>query len=202
MKHGNDLTKTERRRLCLFILHLAIVAGIITGAVLTASDEASDIPGRWWMHQFFAPIFSGNTVLDVFKNTFLSSEFFLLLTALLGFVSIGQPFVIALLVCRGIGIGSSVASMYVLFGTGSIAAAAVLIVPKAVILSFIAALSGREAIKLSNMQTAFLFRNENADDKMDHTVKLFFIKVLVLTIIIFLVSVLDSVFNYLFLDLY
>ncbi|MCD8187114.1 MAG: hypothetical protein LUD57_00505 [Ruminococcus sp.] len=86
MRHRNDLAKTESRRLCLSLLHVAIAVGIVIGAVWISAGGRADIAGQWWVHQYFSPIYSGNTVLDVFKNTFFSSALFLAFALLFGFL--------------------------------------------------------------------------------------------------------------------
>lgn len=75
MRHRNDLIKTESRRLCLSLLHVAIAVGIVIGAVWISAGRRADIAEQWWVHQYFSPIYSGNTVLDVFKNTFFRRHF-------------------------------------------------------------------------------------------------------------------------------
>ena len=202
MKYGNDLTRTESRRICIFLLHIAVVAGIAVGAAIVAAKKDTDLSGEWWLHQYFAPAYSGNTVLAVFRNTFVSSAVQLVLIMLLGFFSLGQPFGAALLVYRGVGIGASVASMYMISGAGSLLPILVLVVPKAIILSYISVLGVREAFRLSAVQLRFLFRDELPEAKMKRAVKLYFVKFLVLAAIIMLVSAADSVMNYIFMDLY
>ncbi|MCC8135360.1 MAG: hypothetical protein LIO40_01590, partial [Ruminococcus sp.] len=202
MRHRNDLTKTEGRRLCLSLLHVAIAVGIVIGAVWISTGGRADIAGQWWVHQYFSPIYSGNTVLDVFKNTFFSSALFLVLALLFGFFAVGQPLEIILLTCRCVGIGASVALMYITSGAESFPSVMVLVLPKALVLSFIAALSVREALKLSGLLFAFLFRDEFPDEKTGRTIKLYFIKFFVLMVMVLLVSVMDSLMNYFFMDLY
>lgn len=202
MKHRNDLTKTESRKLCLLLLHLAIAVGIVAGAVIASSKKVSDMLGLWWLHQYFPPAFSGNTVLAVFRNTFLSSLLFLLIAMLLGFFAIGQPLAIFLLGYRGVGIGVSVSMMYMTSGMSSMPTLLILLLPKALALSFTASLAVRETLRLSGVQFKFLFNDDSADDNMQKVIKLYFIKFIVLTAITFVIAVLDSLMNYFFMDLY
>ncbi len=200
--HKSELTGTQSRRLCLFLLNLTIVAGITIGAVMTACSREDGFAENTWLNQYFAPIYSGNTVLDVFRNTFFSSAAFLAVIFILGFFSLGQPFGIALLVYRGVGIGVSVAQMYGLNGLSALPAVGILIIPKAIVLSFTASLAVRELIKLSNAQFSFLFRDKIAEEKMRREVKLYFIKFIVLIVVTMLTAMLDSAVNYIFMDLY
>lgn len=202
MKHRNDLTKTESRRICLFLLNLAVIAGVVIGAIIASGGKGTSIAERSWLHQYFAPVYSGNTVLAVFRNTFFSSAIFLVSVFILGFFSIGQPLGIILLIYRGIGIGASVAQMYILNGTASLPSVLLLIIPKAIVLSFTAALGVREMLRLSSAQFRFLFTDDLPEEKMKREIKLYFIKFLVLILITVLTAMMDSAVNYIFMDLY
>lgn len=181
---------------------MVIIAGIAAGAVAAAVNRDTHISEHMWIHQYFAPVYSGNTILDVFRNTFLSSGVFLAAVFLMGFFAVGQPFGLVLLAYRGFGIGASVAQMYILSGTDSLPSVIALLLPKAMALSFIAALGVREMLKLSCALFSFLFRDELPGDKMKRTVKLYAVKFLVLLVLVLIVSVFDSALNYFFMDLY
>lgn len=194
----NNLTQTESRRICLFVLNLAIIIGIVIGAVILSVSDNKNIASNVKLNQFFSPTYSGNTVVEVFKNTFFSSELLLIIIMILGFFSLGQPLGIALLVYRGIGIGVSVAQMYFQLGIKSIPSVLILTLPKALALAFIASFGVREMLRLSNAQFKFLYFDYIPDEKMQRTVKLYFIKFLVLTFMIIIVAAFDSALNYLF----
>lgn len=202
MKHRNELTVTESRRLCLLILNMVVLAGVAIGAVIAVKGQNTAITETSLMHQYFTPSLSGNTVLDVFRNTFVSSVIYLAIVFILGFFSLGQPLGIALLVHRGIGIGMSAAMMYINSGIEAIPAVLLLFLPKALVLAFIAVLSVRELLKLSCIQFSFVFREKTYEEKMKRTVKLYCIKFAVLAVFVMLAAVADSVLNYIFMDLY
>jgi hypothetical protein len=201
MKHRNDLTKTESRRFCLILLHIAVAFGIAVGAFVAVSSDLEEMQSKWWLHQFFSPFYSGDTPAEVFGNTFALSAAYLTAAFFLGFFTLGQPLGVVLLICRGMGIGASVAAMYMLCGAKMLPAVMILVIPKAIALSFTAALSVREALRLSGMQFCFIFKAESNDDKPDRTLKLYFVKFIVLLIILIIISVLDSVLNYVFTNL-
>lgn len=94
------------------------------------------------------------------------------------------------------------ALVYITSGAESFPSVLVLVLPKALVLSFIAALSVREALKLSGLLFAFLFKDEFTDEKTGRTIKLYFIKFFVLMVMVLLVSVMDSLMNYFFMGLY
>lgn len=202
MKNYNDFTKTESRRICLFLLNMAVLAGVAVGAVITAKSGTDFLTGKEWLHQYFSPVLSGNTVLDVFTNDFFSSSIVIAAAFICGLFSCGQPAAASLLVYRGIGIGASSAHIYMLMGVKGLLPAAALLLPKALVISYITALGVREALKLSCIQFSFLFKDKLPEEKMQRTVKLYCIKFIVLIALMLIVSVIDSAFNYLLMDVY
>lgn len=202
MKYGNGLTKTEGRRVCLVLLHAAAIAGIAAGAFAAVRYGLPDAEHELWLHQCFSPEYSGNTVLAVFWNTLKYSLIYLVGAFLLGFFSLGQPLGVGMMLLRGVGIGASVAMMYMSSGTDLLGAAAVLVLPKAMILTFLTALAVRESLKLSTSQLRIIISGDTLEEKLPRTVKLYVIKFLVLAVIAVLVSAADSVMNYIFMDLY
>lgn len=198
MKHETLLTQAESRRICLFFLSMAAVLGIIIGAItaVSAPDSANVL-----LHQYFSPIHSGNTLFEVFRNTSVTSILFLSAVFVLGLSAIGQPFGIALLVYRGVGIGFSVALMYLQNGVGALPAVSLLVVPKAVTVIFLSALAVREMLKLSGSLFGFIFREQASDCKNNRIFRLYCIKFAVIAVIMLIVSVLDSALNYIFMDL-
>jgi len=202
MKYGNNLTKNESRRKCLMLLNAAIIAGIAAGAVLAALLGADRLAEAKWLHQCFSPLCSGNTVLEVFLNCLQMSGMFIGALFVLGFCSGGQLLCIALLIYRGIGMGAAAAQLYMLLGVSALPAVFVLVLPKAIVLSYITSLAARESLKLSKVQFMLVFSDVLPEEKMQRVVKLYCIKFTVLMIFVILVSAADSLFNYLFLDLY
>ncbi|MGN0575773.1 MAG: stage II sporulation protein M [Ruminococcus sp.] len=198
MKHRKDLTQTESRRICLFMLNIAVLAGVAVGAVIAVTGKGTSNP---LLHQFFSPAYSGDTVLEVFRNTFLTSAFFMAALFLLGFFAFGQPLGVAMLIYRGVGIGTAVAQMYIAAGLASLPSVLVLVLPKALVTAFTASLGARELLRLSRTVLLFLFKDEQPNEKMSRTIKLYCIKFIVLIFLLLLAALADSALNYIFMDL-
>ena len=184
------------------LLNAAIIIGIASGAIVAVFLGADRLMEEKWLHQCFSPLCSGNTVLEVFLNCFRMTGMFIGALFALGFCSCGQPLCGALLIYRGFGIGAAVAQLYMLMGMSALPVVFVLVLPKALAVSYITSLSARESLKLSGMQFMLVFRDVFPEEKMQRTVKLYCIKFLVLMVFVILISVSDSLLNYLFLDLY
>lgn len=198
MKHATVLTQAESRRLCLFLLNSAAVIGIIIGAIISVADYGNE---SVLLHQYFSPIHSGNTLIEVFGNTFLSSLLFLSCIFILGMSAIGQPLGVGLLIYRGIGIGFSVAFMYMQNGIEALPAVLLLVMPKAIGIIFLSSLAVREMLKLSAELFCYVFRHLTADSRKSGTFRLYCIKFAVIATVMLLISVLDSAMNYFFMDL-
>ena len=64
------------------------------------------------VHQFFMPLYGGNTLFAVMKNTFFSVAAVLIAAFIGGLSAVGQPLGAALLMYRGFGIGLSAAMIF------------------------------------------------------------------------------------------
>lgn len=197
-----ELTKTESRRIAILLLNAVVIAGITAGSLMAVKMNIAEFSENPWLHQYFNPVYSGNTVLEVFKNTLYPMTLYLTAVFVLGFCSVGQPVAVALLIYKGMGIGLSAGAMYVASGAQAIIPVIALVVPKALAVTFIAVLSARESMRLSGAQLRFLFRQKIPEEKMSNTLKLYCIKFIVLMLFAVAEAVADSLMNYIFIDLY
>lgn len=197
-----ELTRTESRRIAILLLNAVVIVGITVGSLMAVRINFIEFSGNPWLHQYFNPVYSGNTVLEVFKNTLYPMALFLAAVFVLGFFSVGQPLALGLLIYKGIGIGISAGLMYVSSGAEAIIPVLVLVVPKALAVTFISVLSVRESMRLSGIQFCFLFREKTPEEKMHSTIKLYCIKFIVLMLFAAAEAVADSLMNYIFIDLY
>jgi len=175
------------------ILGIAVIFGIAVGTFFqTVSADCS----QPLIHQYFAPIYSGNTVLEVFRNTFVSSAVFTAIAFLIGTSAVGLPFGIAMLIYRGFGIGVSSTLMFALNGKGAFPAVAIMILPKAMAVTVVSVLAVRELIRSSSR--LFVFWKDGNDEGERKTVRLYIVKFIVLIVISIIIAAADSVINYVF----
>lgn len=194
MKQISNITGSQNRKVCILLLSVLVAAGIITGAVYEVKDSS---PLSHWLHQYFAPVYSGSTIMQVMVNTFKSSCLFIAAAFLTGFFAFGQPLGAALLIYRGFGIGASAALMYSLEGSAALPAVAVLILPKAIAVVLISVLAVRELMKASGAVLAWWISEDSRDDNRI-SLKLYCLKFIVLIILSFIVSAADAALNYAF----
>jgi hypothetical protein len=130
------------------------------------------------------------------RTTFLSLVLFVFAAFLFGLSAVGQPFGLALLIYRGIGIGVSVTTLYAVFGTGSVMRVLVLVFPKALAVSAISVLAVRETVRSSNSLLSYCVKSEHDDNR--NSIRLYSLKFVVLILLSLLISAADGGVNYLY----
>ncbi len=191
MRHTVNLTGSQSRKLCIFILSGFAVAGIITGAVFACLHGVSSP----WLHQYFSPVYSGDKPFDIFRNDMISSAVFIVAAFFIGLFAFGQPVGAAMLIYRGFGIGGSAAMMYSLYGNDAAAPVLVLITPKAVAVIILSVLAVRELIRSSGAIFSGII-SENSHDEKRMNFKLYCIKFSVLLLLSLIVAAADTALNY------
>lgn len=184
-----------KNRTFLILMTAIMTAGIIAGsftAVFCDFLKASPLAG-----QYIYPLLSGITLLEIFKNTFLSVSALLGVIFCTGFFAVGQPLSVAMLIYRGFGIGFSSALTYMAFGKSGVYISLIFIAPKILATSVIIMLAVRESLRLSNIIYGYIFR-EACQENMGKYIKLYCIKFIVLILFVLLTALADCGINYLF----
>ena len=132
-------------------------------------------------------------------GAFLGSTVFLLGIGLTGFCAVGQPFELALLVLRGMGLGYSMAQLYAQAGRESAIYAAGLLLPGAVISTLGLIAAAREAVCLSNIYLRITL-SDRQEQGLAEAVKLYGAKLLVIEAVLALAAGADTICNYLFIE--
>lgn len=187
----NISTGTHRKKTGFLLLYTALSVGIIIGAVYAVKNSA-DSP---LIHQYFSPSHCGNTLYQVFKNTFISLAVFIMTAFFSGLSAFGQPVGTAMLIYRGFGIGASVSAEYISKGLHALPSVAVLILPECTAVMVISVLAVREIIRSSNS----IFLHLTADSSHEENdFRLYCLKFSVLIAISAVISVLTAILNYAF----
>lgn len=126
-----------------------------------------------------------------FIGTFMSIGVFLLAAFAAGLSVFGAPCGLALLVLRGIGIGASVASMYLVYGKGAVLPVLVTVLPRSAAAAFIAVISVREAVRNSGALLAFCLDTETRGERQI-SFRLYCIRFVVLILFSIFISAADG----------
>lgn len=194
MKHTKYISGTEKKNNGFFLLCLAEIAGIITGSCVSVLYADNEL-----LKQSVSPALFGVTLLEIFRHTLASSLIFVITAFFCGLFAFGQVMGIALIVIKGIEIGLSSAFLYAEKGLSAFPAVMVLNVPKAIALSAVAVLAVREMWRSSSALLRFLVSGEHVPEQV--SLKLYCLKYIVLIVIIFIISIADSLMNYIFAGL-
>ena len=142
----------------------------------------------------FIKINSGHSVADNFINSFRNTGFLIIILFILGFGAVSQPIEAFILFYRGVALGISVSYTYFHYGFKGFLIALLVILPHAVGSSIILILATRESIRSSNMFAGFAFAGKG-NDKANSQVRMYFIKFIVLLVLLVISSILDSLLS-------
>lgn len=188
MKHINTISYRADRRTSLVLFILLVILGITAGSVYAVKNTNGLSP---WIHQYFAPLSDGETVFSLMSHTFFSASLFSIAAFILGLFAVGQPLGAAMLIYRGVGIGASVASMYLMYGKSAALPVMILVLPKALAFSAIAILSVRELMRSSKALLTFCLGGDVRDDSR-RGFRLYCIKFIVLIFLSLIISAADG----------
>lgn len=190
MRNSNQ-PESDRRSKGFMLLFGAVTAGILIGAIYGAGHSVTSP----FVHQYLLPEKSGNTIYEVFRNTFVSLSLFTVTAFLMGLSAFGQPAGVLMLLYRGFGIGTAVSSAYISKGLHGIPTVLILILPECIAVTVISVLAVRELMRLSKSMFMFMISDTSHTDK---SFRLYCLEFLVLIIISLVIAVLATVLNYIF----
>ncbi len=121
---------------------------------------------------------------------FLSWLLFLAITFFCGFWAIGQPVILAVLLCKGIGLGSLICSLCLEQGWSGAGQALLLVIPSGLFGLFVLLISAKEALRFSTLLLR-AFQTEELRPQMTH-VRLYCLKHGLLLVILIIGAVIDQ----------
>lgn len=181
----------------IILLMTLLLIGVLIGTLAFCNMSEDDFNNFSFITQMFIKNKSEQTFLQSLVNSFSTSASLLLICFFLGFSAISQPVEITIPIFRGLGLGASIAYIYVTYGIKGFLISLLLIIPNAVISSISIIIAARESIKMSNMFTFFAISN-NCENNMKSCIKLYLLKFVILFVIIGLSSVIDSLLAFIF----
>ena len=186
--NGDEGKKTVYKRGSFAFLCGTAVVGVLLGAMCFCLNTAN--ADRLMLF--------GSSLQDRAEMDYGKIMAFLLALALAGFCALGQPFELALLMFRGMGIGCMLTEVYADVGKNSVPYAAGLLLPGAVISLLALVAAAREALCLSNIYLRVTLSSRGGEG-LAETAKLYGAKMLVIEAMLALAAGADTVCNYLFI---
>lgn len=195
MESSNTLRQKAMERLVILIL-----IGLLIGVILMfRAPESGAWNSRFWNHGFAESLCERN-VLSVFANALLPTALLLGACLVMGFCAVGQPGVLLVLLWRGMALGIAVAGTYRMQGMRGLPTVMFLQLPHALVTSLILVLAAREALRFSNQFWRFAW-TERVEDGLRSQLKLYFLKFLVLLLILSGSAIVDSILTYCLTDM-
>lgn len=193
-----DLTVSQKRKLSIGILMTFMFAGVIAGTLLVLKDADRAYVTNNLFSQRLIKSSETKTLMKVFMDSFLPLAAVLLFQMLCGFFAIGQPLCAFTLFHRGAAGGIAAALIYSEYGLKGFFIIVVMLLPVLIFNMYILVLGARESVKLSNVIAGFAL---GKGCEGNESIRLYFIKFLVLTVFALFCSVLDSALTYIFTGL-
>jgi len=190
---------SSKDKIVLAFCCLLLTIGIFLGTFVTIN-----ISGNYLKYitvitdNYFTQQVTQNFLLN-FLSGFISNFIYIFLLFLCGFCAISQPFILMLVMFKGLSIGITISSIYVLYGKSALTFVFVLIIPNIIINSMLFIYCCIQSIKLSSY--FYVSAVKNNVTKKQYLIKEFCLKYIAYTIIVSLFSVINALMINLFNNL-
>ena len=189
---GACCTATQQRRRQLQLFLYVLLAGFLTGIVLTAVFPYRAASSLWLDHGLSKQGVRYMLPGPCFRS-FLPTFGLLLCCMLLGLSAFGQAGAILVLLYRGIGLGIAVSRSYLTWGLQGLPVVLFLQLPHSGVTSFLLLLAARETWRLSSRFAAFVCHHSGEEGE---PLRYYWIRFFVLTLLLLLAAAGDSALTY------
>ncbi|MFZ2539081.1 MAG: stage II sporulation protein M [Oscillospiraceae bacterium] len=199
---GTSIKKEDyRASYSLILLAGMFIIGMIYGVLLIKSNSDTLANTILIITNEYTIKLQQQTILQSFMSSFASTFIFILLPYLLGYSAIAQPLIILVPWFKGLGLGFFMANLYTSYGFSGIGFCALVIMPSTLVALFCIVIASREALKLSNLFFQSFASKRNLAVCFT-TIKLYNLKLLVLSVISVTASIVNVVCVLLFSRLF
>lgn len=182
----------NKKKISILLLFGVILLGTLIGTITFSAMPDNQVFNSDILNNGFMKHTTSMSVFEAFLSSFKNTAVFIAMLFLFGLCAVSQPAEVFILFYRGMALGISISSTYYAYGFKGLPMALLMILPHAVLSSVILILAVRESVKLSNIFAGFAF-SDKKNNEFNPQVKLYFIKYVVLLVLLVLSSLLDSV---------
>lgn len=190
------LTNSQKRKAGIILLMAVLLAGAAAGTIMICMGSEDIFTSHNSVFRFLIRDYSPKTAVQIFIDSFKSIFIFLIVQFVLGFFAVGQPFEIMTVVIKGAVSGISASLAYLSYGLRGMAVNLVMLIPFAVLSSFILIAGARESFRFSCRLFRCAFSRDSSAGGAE--TKLYCLRFGVLTLFSAAVSAADSVLTGLF----
>ncbi|MGN0661426.1 MAG: stage II sporulation protein M [Oscillospiraceae bacterium] len=169
----------------------ATLFGVLLGTVLVWILNDSQQTSLKAITQGFVESRANQGFLEIASSSFFSAAVYLIIAFFLGFCAISQPISLLLPFFKGMGLGLSMAQIYLEYGFSGIYICLASILPNALIVIFAVILAARESIRLSNVFLHSAMRGSSGEER--GLVKNYLLKFTILFLMALAAAVADGV---------
>lgn len=183
-------TLIKKRFKTLFPIMLLILLGVLLGTVVYMVKSSALSSGLGALNTDYLSLRTSASYMSVMLTSLFNSTVLLLILFFSGLCAAAFPFVLLVPVYKGLGIGCSVAQLYMSSGREGIVYSLLLIVPSAVISCYAVMIGTREAYRMSVECFGAVFKNNIYT--VGENARLYVVKFLVLEAILSVSATIDS----------
>lgn len=178
-------------------LMMLLVLGVAAGTLIAGNLSEGQSGTLSFIAQGFVESRANQTFLQTFTASFFSASIFLMAAFFMGFCAISQPLEILLPMFKGIGLGVSMARIYLEYGGKGALICLLMVLPAAIACSFVIIIASREAIKMSGTFLNALKVSDSEQSGRD-IIKKYLLKFTVLIIASVFCALLDALLTWIF----
>ncbi len=195
----DNLSFIEENKLVIFLFTI-LLSGVLVGSITFRSFDINSLEDLSIFAQNFAQERLDSSFLDVLTSSFIGGTILMGVAFLCGFSSIAQPIEFLLPFFKGLGLGASIAQIYISNGGAGVIIALLLIVPNAAIACFAVLFAVKEAIRYSNKYFITGITSKHISGMAFYT-KVYCIRFVFFEIIVVFAAVIDAICTFLFASL-
>lgn len=180
----------QTNHILLYSLAFVILLGIWIGTVLSKQIETDVLEKVTIMLNGFSSQRHEQSFFQTFYASFMSHIGFLAVLFFCGFCAIGQPIIVFTLLFKGLGIGFSISSIYLIYGKNALYYVGFLILPITIIAITLILLAGVESYRLCFCFTKVLTSDRSF--KRTSMIKRYLVIFIIFIVLLTLLSLLDS----------
>lgn len=187
---SRSIKDIDTSHILLYALAFVILLGIWIGTVLSKQIETDVLEKVTIMLNGFSSQRHEQSFFQTFYASFMSHIGFLAVLFFCGFCAIGQPIIVFALLFKGLGIGFSISSIYLIYGGSALSYVGFLILPITIIGAALILLAGVESYRLCFCFTKVLTSDRTF--KRTSMIKRYIVIFIIFIILLTILSLLDS----------
>lgn len=190
-----------RHNRCTVLLALSLLCGVLAGSLILVALPNKNYDFSLLSHFFFESRLN-KTFIETVSSSFVSSFLIIFSLFLMGFWALAAPVILVVPFFYGMGIGVSIANLYISFSFQGFLIAALTILPFSLFVSLVIIKASCETARFSFLFLSVLQKQTSSPDKNIEQMRQFCVKYFSYLILVFIAAILNGLCSLLFLQLF